>query len=488
MLEKKNKKTFHVLQDYAKFKRLILKLVKQQQYEKALKTIYFASGFMYTMNQLFVDEELEKIITDIAAHEIPQNAVGNTISRNIICYDGFGNLKRGLLRIYVEALQKMGYTVQYITFDCHKTNREEFYSVLKQEHVYFVQGSRYLEQIHSLYSIIGSCEADKAFLCMNPDDVVGIAAFSRYEGIIRRYLLNITDHAFWLGKNICDKVINFREFGGKFCICCRKIPSDKMAYIPYYPFLEARNKNVSEKKYRFLFSGGNMYKTQSRDKKYYELVDRILSTFDVHFIYMGNGISRDFHKLKKKHPAQVSVFRESKDFFHILKKSVFYLSTYPYNGGLMTQYALAAKKIPITLSCPGIEKELTINHERVYWNYNTIEDCIKQIRRLISEESYRKEQEEKLKEFLLTPEMFLNELQFFLTNEESIRKIRNGFWEYEGFMQMPLECYRGMKYARLFYRKNGFYLCTTFPVKYIIGLVYMLGEKISEIGVKIYED
>lgn len=473
-----------VIQDYDKYKKLIRFFVRKGQLEKALQTVYFACGFMYTMNQLFFDDELERIVLSISKKIIEEPQLQEVIPKRIVFYDGFGNLRRGLSRIYLDALKELGYIVKYVTFNTFNEKQTEFFEVVGQENVYFVKGETYIEQIKSLYLIVNECKADKVFICMNPDDVVAVGVFSLLAGKLRRYILNITDHAFWLGINACDKIINFREFGEKVCVDCRKISIENVAYIPYYPHLDTvekaeRTEELPSRKY--IFSGGSIYKTESRDKKYYILVKHILDSFDVDFVYMGNGVNRYFRKLQRQYPNRVLVTKESNDFLEVLKKSICYLSTYPYNGGLMTQYSLAARRVPVTLCCPGIDKELTIEQERTFWNYKTVDECVCEVGKLIHDNVYKKRSEERLSDFLISSEQFKFELDYFLNHEESIRKVTEWKYECEGFRKIPLESQVGLRYARLFFRKRGLYLFVTFPIKCIAGAVYLIWEKIYKI-------
>ena len=473
-----------VIQDFQKLKCMTQKYFQLGQFERALQTVYYACGFMYTMNQVLYDDELERIVCNIAAQVVEDPDINKCYPENIMFYDGFGNLNRGLSRIYIEALKELGYTIKYITFSKFKGNKEEFTETVGQGNVLFIEGENFVSQLQSLSSIVVNCSASKVFICMNPDDVVAVGVFSLFNKKIRRYLLNITDHAFWLGRTVCDKIINFREFGTKICVDKRHIPMSKNVYIPYFPYI---NRNIIDEGIedyitdKYIFSGGSIYKTESKDKRYYALVKSILDSFDVKFVFMGNGSGRSFRKLKKQYPERVYVHKENQNFFCVLRNSVCYLSTYPYNGGLMTQYSLAAKKVPVTLCCTGVEQELSINHNNVFWNFTTMEECICEIHKLLNDESYRKYQGNRLCEFLVSPKQFKEELEVFLRDEKSIRKVSTWEYEFEGFRKMPLEVYCGFRYARLFFRKRGLYLFANFPVKYVAGAIYMIWEKIYKV-------
>ena len=51
----------------------------------------------------------------------------------------------------------------------------------------------------------------------------------------------------------------------------------------------------------------------------------------------------------------------------------------------MTQYALLAGKIPVTLHYKGIDQELSIHDEQSFWNFDSFEECVDEIGRLLKE-------------------------------------------------------------------------------------------------------
>lgn len=475
-----DKSVFEVMADYNRMKQLARKCYSHGRWERALRIIFIASGFMYTMNQIQCDTEMEDLVIGIAASQMPKVEMNKNDKCTVMYYDGLGSADRGLTRIYLEALVNLGYTVKYITFQA-LDGSGGVSSLIEEQNISYIKGNTLMEQMYSLRGHIESSGASAAFLNMNPDDVVAVGAFSLVNGQIKRYLINITDHAFWIGSRISDVVINFREFGYKVCRSKRNISEEKLVFLPYYPAIQdASYKGLSfnTSEYKFFLSGGALYKTFSKDNKYYLLVDTILSTYkNLVFIYLGNGDAGKILRLAEKYPGRVFYERERTDFFEILKKSLFYLSTYPYNGGLMTQYALLAERIPVTLVCQDIEQELSIRDQNAFWKYATIADCVAEIGRLLSDSFYRESREKMLHSFLITEEEFTDELDYIINHGKSKRSVGNSHIFFCGFMRQPLENCTGLKYYRLFYRKKGLFLIKVFPIKYGLGLIEMFREK-----------
>lgn len=471
-----------VLDDFNRMKTIANYYIARSDWEHALQTLFFASGFMYTMNQLQYDDELENMVTSIAKKLVKVADEYNRNEKVVLYYDSFGSVERGLSKIYLDALVDSGFEVKYVTM---KNRTETLQSVSERVgigNVFCIQGRTYEERIVSLVEIVQQSCAFSALLYMTPDDVVATGVFSLFKRKLNRYLINLTDHAFWLGKSACDIVINFREFGGKVCRDRRKFDEEKLVFLPYYPDeieSEFEGLDFEDNSGKLIFSGGALYKTDSKDNKYYKLVESILSTFpNTNFIYLGNGKTQKIRRLIRKFPGRAIYATERHDFFEIMKHATLYLSTYPYNGGLMTQYALLANKIPITLTYAGIEKELSILNEQSFWNYESFETCVEEVGKFLRDDEYRRNKEKQLSHFLVSKQQFAEELQNLLANSVSPRKITYNEYEFEGFWKIPLENYVGIKYHRLFFRKDGIYMLKFFPIHYLLGGVGMILEKL----------
>jgi len=467
-----------VYDDYNKLKKIAKRYVHQNNYERALETIFFACGFMYTMNQIYQDDVLEEMVKVIAKKSMRVQKIEKNDCQTVLYYDSFGNVNRGLTKIYLEAIKSLGYKIIYITFKKYQGVLDDLLRYTQQENIYFVEGKKLLDQMQFLVNIIAGTGAAHVLLYMTPDDVTAVGAFSLFEDRTR-YQINLTDHAFWLGSSISDVVINFREFGAKVCKTLRGIPEEKLVYLPYYPCeVESMFQGLPFGQKKFIFSGGSLYKTESIDNQYYKLIDKILSrNTEIYFIYLGNGDARKILQLKRKYSDRVIFDTERMDFYEIMKRCTLYLSTYPYNGGLMTQYSLLAGKLPITLICQDIEAELTIHHDETIWNFDNIEQCYNEIEKLIKDDVYREKREKDLQRFLVDKEQFTKELQHILLKQKAQREVEYEIPNAKGFSRIPLENYSGLKYDRLFFRQKGLFMVYFFPIKYTLGMIEMIHEK-----------
>lgn len=471
-----------ILKNYGKMKQLAGYYISRNDWEHALQTIFVASGYMYTLNQMQYDEELENMVILIANSILDEVSILNYSysDETVIYYDSFGSVDRGLTKIYLKALQDLGYKVKYIS-PIQNEKILEITESLGVCEILCIEGNTYQERMISLKEIVMKSEAKYAFLYMTPDDLVATAVFSLFKGGLLRLLINLTDHSFWVGRVACDIIINFREFGAKVCRDYRGVPDEQIAYIPFYPCV-VENKyqglEFSNNSNKLIFSGGALYKTESRDNQYYRLVEDILNNYpDTNFLYLGTGDTRKIKGLVKKFPGRACFSNERSDFYEIMKQCTMYLSTYPYNGGLMTQYALLAQKVPVTLVAPGMERELSVQDEQSFWNFDSYDQCMKEIDRLLRNPDYRKEKEGQLKQFLIGHKEFSEELKHLLDCGKSIRTISTKRYEFDGFVRYPLEYYEGIKYYRLFLRKNSLFMFKKFPAQCFWGVIGLLIEK-----------
>jgi len=69
---------------------------------------------------------------------------------------------------------------------------------------------------------------DVGFLCTTPWDISAILAFMQMSGKMKRYQINLTDHAFWLGRQAFDFCLEFRDFGANVSRIHRNIPMRKI--------------------------------------------------------------------------------------------------------------------------------------------------------------------------------------------------------------------------------------------------------------------
>ena len=118
------------------------------------------------------------------------------------------------------------------------------------------------------------------------DVLLPVMLFSQYKDVLHRYFINLTDHAWWLGKNCIDTNLEFRQFGLALSTEVRGIDKKKEALLPYYPVSQLNNETIDnllpeglEGKF-VIVTGGTFYKYLDADYTLLKIVQRILREND----------------------------------------------------------------------------------------------------------------------------------------------------------------------------------------------------------------
>lgn len=381
------------------------KSIKNGEYEKAIVAISSCANILYQWNQLFVDDNLENKIKILANNLVKKNFNKKESNADtVLFYDDFGLDTRGLALIYLKAIASLGYHLVYLRPET-KNLPTEIYKNLNGFNVTWktFTKKKHLQKLRDINNIFIKYKPKVAFFYAYPNDVAGASVFCAYKNIVKRFQINLTDHAYWLGKNAFDYCIEFRDYGAFVSNKYRKVEKEKLVKLPFYPYFD---KNIlfqgfpfDVKNKKIIFSGGNLYKTLGdANNTYYKIVNSILSKhLDVIFLYAGNGDATELNKLMKIYPNRVYHIKERKDLYQLMTHITLYLNTYPILGGLMTQYAAVAGKIPITLIRKNdVFDGFLINQEKIGIEYTNIDELLKDVDKLLEDDNYRHDREKKL--------------------------------------------------------------------------------------------
>lgn len=398
-------------------KKVIKRAMRTGNFPKALAGIDACAELAYRYNQWYTDHELEDWLQDIE-RELPRTTLTKEgTSRNtVLFYDGFGMDTRGLALVYLKALTALGYHLVYVTTDAAKGNQPEIQKVLSSadcERVFFSARDGHMEKIHALVAAFEQYKPAHAFFYTFPSDVEAVVTFLHYDGVVSRYQINLTDHAFWLGTKALDYCIEFRDYGASISTQYRGIPEGKLRMLPYYPFVD---KEVPFAGFPFdtdgkkvLFSGGSLYKTIDQNKTFYKLVRAILEEHpDTLFLYAGAGDDSGLRWLAEQMPGRTYHIAERKDLYQLLRNTCLYINTYPIVGSMMMQYAAAAGTIPITLKKPRDDDAdgMLIGQDQLGVVFTEPEALLAEVRHLLSDDAYRAAKGEQLLHSLIGEEEF----------------------------------------------------------------------------------
>ena len=391
--------------------------LKNKNYELALELVYNTANVLYQTNLYYEDDDLERSLQEIAKG-LDLKTFAEPNKDALIFYDGFGLNNRGLARIYLKALCKIR-KVYYISYKDRKDQIPALLNILNAnsgEAFFLDNNCKFTKKIKDLNEIINQIHPQSFVFYSYPSDVVGTTIMSAYAAKMKRYLINLTDHTFWLGAKCLDTCIEFRDYGASISNGFRGISRDKLVKLPYYPEVDRDAKFQGfpfEKRdnQKVIFSGGQLYKTLGGGHKYYQMVDHILErNEDAIFWYAGNGDDRELKKILNKYPLRAFHTEERTDLFQILQRCRLYLSTYPICGGLMYQFAALAGKVPVTLRYDECNEGLLLNQSELNVDFDELEPLYREVERILTDDKYYQIREKQMLRAVVSETEFENKL------------------------------------------------------------------------------
>lgn len=410
-----------------KLEKIIEKGIVSGNMELAMQAVSAYASYLYKERETYTNAFLETSIRKIV-ESFPFSSEQPT-QRNIktvLFYDGFGFDTRGLALIYLKGLSRLGYRIVYVTNSSAQKVQPVIREILKGYPVIWNYLSSGLSQVKRSQYLLNICEKYApmyAFFYSWSEDASGVLAFQKMKRA-KRFFINLTDDAFWLGTAAFDYCIEFRNYGYEISRNHRSIPENKLVKLPYYPYIDKKKSfegfpiDVTGK--RVVFSGGTLYKTFSEDNLYYKIIGHILENFpDTIFIYAGYGDDSRLKELFQRFSGRVVHLSERKDLFQVMKHSYIFINTYPITGGLMTQYAVAAGLIPLTLDSGNESEGLLLNQAETGVFYDDYHMLLADIERIFSEDAYYLQKQKLLSQGLVTETEFQEELERIIKHHTS---------------------------------------------------------------------
>lgn len=487
-----------VNKDFYKLKAYAQKYYNRGEFIQSLSAIETASKLMYTFNTCYTDDEIESLIINISStlfknHELKNDECNE---KKVILYDYFAIDNRGLTQQYLDALINLDYEILFITFDDQNPKKsEDIFSRLssyKKASIYKINSKDYIEGSKELFNVIKEFGASVALLHTAPWDIIGILTWSYFKNIYR-FMINITDHAFWLGKCCSDYVLEFRSYGYNISKNYRNIEENRLIYLPYYPI---RNLNIPFEGFPFnpkgkkvIFSGGSLYKVYGSDI-FFNTIKHIIKKYDDTIVlYAGNGNDGPFRNFIKenKFEERVYLIKERKDISSIFQNCYFYLGTFPLCGGLMTQYAVASHKVPVAyteskIKCNFIESFL-INVEGKTFTYTNLNEYYKFIDKLIENPDFKKQLENNLDDLIISTKKFSENLYSainYKTTEYPVQKFEIDVEEFSR-LYFDMENDYIHDYYSIFVRSRNIKLLQEFKKYFIRGSWNILIKKLNNL-------
>ncbi|MCR4661425.1 MAG: flippase [Clostridia bacterium] len=427
--EDKNKKVIKTINSY---KKIMNKSIKNNNYEKAMAAINSCALLLYDFNQTYVDYELEEAVVRMANklkdkyNQQLQNYVSNG---SILLYDGFSIPDRGVVKMYLNALIKNNYKVIYVIDSSNKKYLKEieteYSKMITIESFTTKDKDKYLKCFENITNIILKHKPSSMFFYTTPFDPSACTSFAMFDGLTKRYLIDLTDHAYWLGVNCNDYFCGSREMSASNQHFRRMIPKEKCIKLGVNLIFNDKKLDVpfpfDLENNRYIFSGGSLYKTLGDPQNtYYKIVKHILDNHqDIYFLYAGQGDDSELKKIIKEYPSRAFHIMERSDFYYMISHATLYLNTYPMFGGMMMKYAANAKVIPITLKHDNDSDGLLIDQSKRKIEYTSYEDLIEDVDKLLDDDNYRKSREVLLEGSVITELRFVNNIKTLIEEQKT---------------------------------------------------------------------
>lgn len=415
-----------IIQGYKGVKQLAKKTFVEGDYEAALHYIGKCCTIAQQFNWIYSDDELEDLMEGIGTKLVkkPSNDY-HPVKDRVVFYDAF--CKSFVLALqYMEALVAAGKEVIYITTanDLVK-NKTGFADILGKLEVYpsvkvvIVPPGKDAKRIDYFYDVVVGFCPEQILLHMVADAVV-LPALYVLPSAIKRYIINLADQTFWLGKKAIDFCIEFRQFGVSVSQQRRGIKPEQQLLVPFYPIddgnpFEGFPKECTSDKV-IVFSGGDLYKVLDEKRTYWRLVKRLLDEYpNLVFLFatkISKGVNHEIDSFIKDNgfEGRFVYINYRKDINEVFKHCDIYMGTCPASGSLMSQLAAVNAK-PILqyyyAGTPDDETEQAIcYHDKFSISFQDEELFMEEANRLITDKEYRKRQGERLKSAMITPEQF----------------------------------------------------------------------------------
>jgi len=346
-----------IKKDYVLLKQAAIRLANSEEKLEALDLIAVVAKIAYEYNFIasFDDEELDSVLDKISCSFFTENISYESCSNRIVFYDYFAFDNRGLTQQYLRGLISLDYEILYIiatekAYFGRNDILNEIEGYQRGKLLLVSDSFNFQEKAEMILAAINDFKPSKAFIHSAPWDVVVSLVFTRLTSVLHRYFINLTDQAFWLGKNLIDTNFEYRNFGFQLSENCRKIDISKLQLLPYYPILPDKNQflglpNGTEGKVIGI-SGGSGYKFLGDNGRFYNWIKYLLNKHDNFcFILVGAGSGAHFFnkRIERDNLSERFILIEDRtDLYQLLQRCNLFIGSYPFSGGLMSQIAVMA--------------------------------------------------------------------------------------------------------------------------------------------------
>lgn len=395
-----------VAKDYKFYKQKAFEYWETGDIHKAMVSVCACGelAYGYFCEESFGDDDLDTLLYQVGKANFTIPTIKNPQDKRVVFFDSFAIDNRGITEQYLDALHCNGYEILFITSNTQFSKESKLGKLLtlykKCSVLVLSKPNHIILSANQIAQEIAEWQASKVFIHISPYDLLPIMLFSQYAGMLHRYFINLTDHAWWLGRNCIDTNLEFRQFGLSLSTHVRGIDKAKEALIPYYPVSQLSTGTIDnllpkglEGKF-VIVTGGTFYKYLDADFTLLHIVQSILnSNENVVLLMVGTGKAGELYKReaeKKGLTNRIYLMDNTPYLLSVFKHAHLYLSSYPMTGGLMAQIAAKQGLPVVAYSAKGMDyNDLSdICYSRTFQIYESAKSFLQEIHRLVSDKSY----------------------------------------------------------------------------------------------------
>lgn len=446
----------HILSIYNKLYDKAYINFNKKHYFKSLKDISKCAKLAYKFNWIYYDKNLENLLKKNGTKLLKKTHISEQKEENIIWIDSWGLEKRGLTTQYLNAFTSLNKNIFFIlinleSFNLNNQNIKLLLSNPNNKILHINPDKEKLNiKLDEILSQIKNFNPSSLFLHITPWATEALILTNAIEGITK-YNINLTDHAFWLGKDFVDYNIEFRDYGATVSTEKRGFKKDQLLKIPYYPIINDINPFEG---FRFkkdndeilILTGGSSYKYKGKNGFFFKMADKILSLNNKAKLLIAgfdqdNYIENEISKLDNKN--RIYIIGNRKDIDKVFEKCDIYLGSYPFTGGLMSCYAALFSKPIIAYADPSDKNNHLESIINIFTNSfktcETLKDVLEYSELLLNDTVYRNLEGEKLNKATMSETKFIKILQETLNNHLSKLKFSDEIIDYDEFTTYNFE-------------------------------------------------
>ena len=422
-------------------------------YNRALIGIEAASCWAFNLNMIYSDDNLEQIIKEIADKNVEMVSIKESKPDRCVLIDSFLIDNRGLSQQYLRAMMANGMHILVIYTNAGGYIGEDTLAEIEAyDKAEIVTYPRKMDRIEETKEIVKAIEAfcpAHIFLHLTPWDTIALMACHVIRGV-RKYQINLTDHAYWMGASFIDYSLEFRPYGYTVSIEKRGLTPNQLLALPYYPIapLSANFQgfpNMPQDAIK-VFTGGSLYKMLGKKDIFFQIMERILDVSpNVYILVAGFDTNATFDAKLSSIKGQERILQIGvrKDIDAVFENCDIYLGTYPMMGGLMSQYAALHGKPIIAYHEEGdvmnATEEMVNFNQNEYHSFTNLDDMSEYASKLVNDQSFRLSQGKLLQEGMMNAERFNSTFIEVITKHQPITTWKNDSIDYDAFFQRYLD-------------------------------------------------